>query len=172
MNRNVLQNGQAAVSVVRQQFLLEMADEDSRKADKEVSANAKKPRGKKRPRSHDQNAVDTLAVAQLLRDELGRIETRLAAMESLVREIHDKTVLSSMIKEYYTTQEVARILGRRPYTVREWCRLGRVHGEKSHSGRGVDEEWRISHDELMRVQNEGLLTLKKSAAVERPHRLK
>lgn len=60
-------------------------------------------------------------------------------------------------KEFYTTAEVAQILGKRPYTVREWCRLGRVRGDKAHSGRGLDEEWRVWHEELMQIQNEGPL---------------
>jgi hypothetical protein len=60
-------------------------------------------------------------------------------------------------KEWYTTAEVARLLGRRPFTVREWCRLQRVHAQKSQGGRGIDAEWRISHAELTRIQNEGLL---------------
>jgi Helix-turn-helix domain len=169
---SVLQNGQAAVLDVRQQFLLEMEEVASTIVNGDSAAKGKKPRSQKRPRPHDHNGADTLAVAQLFRDALDRIEARLTAVESYVREIHSKTVLASTVKEYYTTQEVARILAKRPYTVREWCRLGRVHGEKSHSGRGVDEEWRISHEELLRIQNEGLLTLKRSAAVERPTHLK
>ena len=62
-------------------------------------------------------------------------------------------------KESYTTSEVAGILSKRPYTVREWCRLGRVNAEKTFCGRGIDEEWRVSHEELQRIQNEGLLPL-------------
>jgi hypothetical protein len=36
-----------------------------------------------------------------MREELGRVE-------SLLREVHDKTVNGTSVKEYYTTQEVAR----------------------------------------------------------------
>jgi predicted site-specific integrase-resolvase len=39
-------------------------------------------------------------------------------------------------KDFYTTDEVAEILGKAPFTVREWCRLGRVHAEKRACGRG------------------------------------
>jgi hypothetical protein len=37
------------------------------------------------------------------------------------------------------------------------CRLGRVRAEKKKSGRGPASEWLISHAELTRVRNEGLL---------------
>lgn len=53
--------------------------------------------------------------------------------------------------------EVAAALGRAEFTVREWCRLGRVRAEKKKSGRGPAGEWIVSHAELTRVRNEGLL---------------
>ena len=60
-------------------------------------------------------------------------------------------------KDYYSTSEVAAILGKAEFTVREWCRLGRVWAEKRAAGRGTAREWMISHEELERIQNEGLL---------------
>jgi hypothetical protein len=51
----------------------------------------------------------------------------------------------------------AQILGRAEFTVREWCRLGRVWASKRQCGRGNAKEWIISHEELTRIQNEGLL---------------
>ncbi len=77
---------------------------------------------------------------------LQRIETLLAA---LVEQRTDK--------EWYSTAEVATILGRAEFTVREWCRLGRVRAEKKKCGRGPASEWIVSHAELTRVRNEGLL---------------
>ena len=62
-------------------------------------------------------------------------------------------------KEYYSTAEVAEILHRAEFTVREWCRLGRIWAEKRQSGRGRSKEWMISHEELLRIRNEGLLPL-------------
>lgn len=60
-------------------------------------------------------------------------------------------------KEFYTTAEVACLVGRAEWTVREWCRLGRILAEKRKCGRGVSKEWMISHNELERIRNEGLL---------------
>ncbi len=82
--------------------------------------------------------------------------------ELLARLAKIETLLSSLvelrtIKEWYTTTEVATLLGKAEFTVREWCRLGRVHAEKKKSGRGVAGEWIVSHAELTRVRNEGLL---------------
>ena len=81
-----------------------------------------------------------------LSERLERIETLL---QSLLQE--------RTIKEWYSTAEVAKLLGKAEFTVREWCRLGRVNAEKKESGRGLAGEWIISHEELTRVRNEGLL---------------
>ena len=61
------------------------------------------------------------------------------------------------VREWYTTEEFARMVGKAEFTVREWCRLGRVHAEKRRSGRGAFSAWVISHQELLRFQREGLL---------------
>jgi transposase len=79
-------------------------------------------------------------------EQLTRIET---ALETLVRE---KT-----IKDWYSTAEVATILGKSDYTVLEWCRLSRVSAIKKAHARGAHPEWLISHQELQRLRNEGLL---------------
>jgi Helix-turn-helix domain len=56
-------------------------------------------------------------------------------------------------KEWYSTTEVARIMGRSGYTVREWCRKKQITGEKASNGRG----WLISHSVLERLRNLGPL---------------
>ncbi|MBN9521541.1 hypothetical protein J0H58_23980 [bacterium] len=77
---------------------------------------------------------------------LARIELLLAAL------VEQKTV-----KEWYSTAELAKLLSRAEFTVREWCRLGRIRAEKRKCGRGPASEWMVSHEELTRVRNEGLL---------------
>jgi hypothetical protein len=78
---------------------------------------------------------------------------RLQKIESLLAALVEQRT----IKEWYTTAEVAVLLGRAEFTVREWCRLGRVRATKKQCGRGQAGEWIIGHEELTRVRNEGLL---------------
>lgn len=78
---------------------------------------------------------------------------RLSRIEQALNTI----VQQRTIKEWYTTAEAAEGLGRAEWTVREWCRLGRINAQKRPCGRGNSQEWSISHDELQRIRNEGLL---------------
>ncbi len=79
-------------------------------------------------------------------DRLDRIEQLLVELSAVRR-----------TKEYYSTAEVAKLLKRAEFTVREWCRNGRIWAEKRQCGRGIAKEWMISNEELERIQNEGLL---------------
>ena len=81
------------------------------------------------------------------------VMSRLDKIEALLTTL----VEQKMIKEWYSTAEVAKLLGKAEFTVREWCRLGRVKADKKESGRGLAGEWSISHQELTRIRNEGLL---------------
>ena len=82
---------------------------------------------------------------------------RLGRTESMVQEIHDIVKDQKPQKEWYTVAEMAVLLGKAEFTVREWCRLGRVHANKRECGRGNSQEWIVSQEELTRIQNEGLL---------------
>ena len=62
----------------------------------------------------------------------------------------------AVVKEGYTVEEVAERLGRRPWTVRQWCNKGLAKGKKVH-GKGRTGEWRIPHEELLRLQADGPL---------------
>jgi hypothetical protein len=81
------------------------------------------------------------------------LHTRLDRIEALLTALVEQRAR----KEWYSTAEAAAALGRAEFTVREWCRLGRVRAEKKRCGRGQSGEWIISHEELTRVRNEGLL---------------
>ncbi len=61
------------------------------------------------------------------------------------------------VREWYTTEQFAQLVGKAEFTVREWCRHGRISAEKRNSGRGAHPTWVISHGEYLRWQREGLL---------------
>ena len=83
------------------------------------------------------------------------IEERLDKIESMLAVLVER----QQVREWYSVEELARLLNKAEFTVREWCRLGRIHAEKRLSGRGAFPAWCISHQELLRYQREGLLPL-------------
>lgn len=86
-------------------------------------------------------------------ERLERIEQELSSLKPLLTAL----ATQATIKEWYSVDEVAGRLGKAPFTVREWARLGRIAAQKRSYKRGKSAEWMISHQELVRVQNEGLL---------------
>lgn len=82
---------------------------------------------------------------QTLVETIERLAERVEQMESAVTQL----VQQRSVKDWYTTAEVAALLGKAEYTVREWCRQGRVSAVKASNGRG----WLISHEELCRIRN-------------------
>ena len=104
---------------------------------------------------------DADSVVQLL----VTVAERLAAVEEKVAEIHQvvQQIKEALVRprqqEAYSPVEVAKILGKKPYTVREWCRLKRINARKRPYGRGDAEEWEITHEELERIKAHGLLPI-------------
>jgi DNA-directed RNA polymerase specialized sigma24 family protein len=86
---------------------------------------------------------------------LERID-QLAECLAKMREDLALLVQQRTVKDWYTTAEVAKFLGKAEFTVREWCRLRRVEARKRACGRGPTQGWIISHEELVRIQNDGL----------------
>ena len=83
------------------------------------------------------------------------IEQRLERMELLLASLVERET----VREHYSTDEFARQVGKAEFTVREWCRHGRVRAEKRRSGRGAHPAWVLTHAELLRYRHEGLLPL-------------
>jgi Helix-turn-helix domain len=81
------------------------------------------------------------------------VEERLDKIEGLLLVLVER----QQIRDWYTTEQVAQLVKKAEFTVREWCRLGRIRAEKRHSGRGAHPAWVVSHQELLRYQREGLL---------------
>jgi hypothetical protein len=72
--------------------------------------------------------------------------------------------LTPHLQRHYSVEEFARQVNRRPFTVREWCRLGRINASKSMTQSGPTTQWVISHEELERFRREGLLPRNDSAS--------
>jgi hypothetical protein len=87
------------------------------------------------------------------------IADRLLAVEETIAEIREKLGDQKPRKDWYTVSEVADDLGRAEFTVREWCRLGRIYASKRACGRGNTQEWIVSDTEMERIRNEGLLPM-------------
>ena len=86
------------------------------------------------------------------------VEERLERIESML-----VVLVERQTKDWYSTEEFARQVGKAEFTVREWARLGRVRATKRLSGRGAHPAWAIAHAELLRYQKEGLLPFRRPA---------
>ena len=60
-------------------------------------------------------------------------------------------------KEWYSTDELAAALDKKPFTIREhWCNAGRIECEKDEAGK-----WRIPGHEYRRLVNGGAIGAKR-----------
>lgn len=84
------------------------------------------------------------------------IDERLEKIESLLVALVERET----VKDFYDVEEFARMVGKAPFTCREWARLGRINAEKRQSGRGAHPAWVISHQELLRYRRDGLLPIR------------
>jgi transposase len=85
---------------------------------------------------------------------MNTVEEKLEKIEAMLA---DLLAERQTVREWYTTTQVAQLLGKAEFTVREWCRRGRVNAAKKTSGRGAHASWTISRNEFLRIQREGLL---------------
>ena len=88
-------------------------------------------------------AASIAAIMQAIKELRELVETRLDVLGAR--------------KAYYTVEQFAAMVGRRPFTVRQWANLKRIHAEKSQSRCGAFTTWTIAHEEYLRFQREGLL---------------
>ena len=87
-------------------------------------------------------------------DDLWR---RIETIDAKVTEIRELLTQPESQRDWYSIAEVAKLLSRAEFTVREWARLGRIYASKRACGRGSSQEWMISAKEVDRIRNEGLL---------------
>ncbi len=93
------------------------------------------------------------------------VEERLERMEAMLVVLVERQT----VKDWYSTDDFAQLLDKAEFTVREWCRLGRIRAAKKQSGRGAHKSWVISHNELLRYQREGLLQMFSEVATRINH---
>ena len=86
---------------------------------------------------------------------LASVESRLARIEAEVVSRLDRLErhqVQAVVRDAYTVPQAAERLPYSEWTIRRACSTGRIRGVKSRNGR----DWRIPHDELVRVEAEGL----------------
>ena len=100
--------------------------------------------------------TDLVTILTDLREELSAVHAKLDAVQAELRSRPETPVES---KRWYSVDEVAELLGKRPYTVREWARHGQINAAKRAERRGGAALWTISAEEVARYRNEGLLEM-------------
>jgi hypothetical protein len=80
-------------------------------------------------------------------DQFAELTSGIAKLHKLV----ESRKVGSVEKDWYTVAEVAELVKRAIWTIRNACREGRIKAEK-----GPDGQWRIPRDELVNIQNRGL----------------
>src|SRR5262245_7248468 len=106
-------------------------------------------------------AVENVRSTEFGGEMVRSFKEHLSRMEAKI----DLLIQERTVKDFYTVKEVAAKLGKAVYTVRDWCRLRRINAKKLPNGRGNEGEWRISHEELIRYQKEGLLPASPQASI-------
>ncbi|WP_435018242.1 helix-turn-helix domain-containing protein [Tundrisphaera sp. TA3] len=105
------------------------------------------------------------SLANLVEEFQRRLDTqRDQILAALQAELRSRPAATASARRSYSVEEVAEILDKSPYTVREWCRHGRIHATKRQEKRGGVELWSIPAEEFARYQDEGLLPLKPSVS--------
>jgi hypothetical protein len=61
-----------------------------------------------------------------LRDELTPLQDGLKEVQASLHLL----LQERMSQDWYTPSELAVLLGKSDYTMREWCRLGQIHAQK------------------------------------------
>ena len=87
------------------------------------------------------------------------VEERLEKIEAMLVVL----VESQQVREWYTTEEFARAVGKAEFTIREYCRMHRLNAVKRQSGRGKHAQWVLAHSELERYRRNGLLPAQRPA---------
>ena len=99
-------------------------------------------------------AAHGIGESHLVVQSLQVVADRLTGLEKVTADIHQLLIGQRQEKEWYTTRELAEIVGKSDYTIREhWCNDGRIECQKD-PGTG---KWRIPGSEVRRLRAGGSL---------------
>lgn len=88
---------------------------------------------------------------------MDHISRRLDAIEEVLVKVEKRLGRKRPPNRIYTADDVAAILDKSSWTVRQWCRQGRIRAERRNTKRGKGREWIVTEEELCRYEREGLL---------------
>lgn len=98
-----------------------------------------------------------------IRDEFAALREMIVDVQGSIAQLRAMLAAPQQPSEArtaYSVEEVATLLGKSTYTVREWCRHGQINATKrSADRRGGAGLWSISSAELTRIKNDGLLPI-------------
>lgn len=89
------------------------------------------------------------------------LDERLESIEAKLALLVERQTM----REWYTTHEFAKAVGKAEFTIRTYCRLGRLLAEKRQSGRGKYPQWVLCQAELERYRRNGLLPNPKTCQI-------
>src|SRR5689334_3657309 len=104
-------------------------------------------------------------IAEILKTQIAEMRAEMRAMpaqiqsmlvvemRAMLAQIHSMPASPKAARESYTVEEIAEMLNKTPYTVREWCREGRINATKRSERRGGAELWNISAAEVARYRD-------------------
>ena len=87
---------------------------------------------------------------------------RLVRIEALLATLIDRQV----VRDWYNTEQFAAAVGKAEFTVREWCRLGRIEAEKYRTQSGGANLWVIRFCLVSRVGRFEALSYVRSNGLE------
>lgn len=96
-------------------------------------------------------------IVMMLTDMHEAMNAMRADLQAVRAEMREKPTAPVEPRAAYSVTEAAGLLQKGEYTVRNWCREGRINATKRAEGRGCSKVWSISSDEVTRYRDEGLL---------------
>jgi hypothetical protein len=87
------------------------------------------------------------------------LTAQLTDVQSKLDRIFELLASPKETRACYTVEEVAKMICKSDFTVRQWCNQGRINAKKGEERRGGATRWRISSAEIHRYKEEGLMPM-------------